>query len=168
MKKDLGTEVLHTEQIKARITRIAWQILEEYQDNPEVCLVGISGGGYSLAGRITEAYNRIAEQPAPLYRLHIDKKKPLEKEPILEPERGFENQNVVLVDDVLHSGKTLIYGVSYLLKFRLQSLTTAVLVDRNHKRFPVKVDFKGLSLSTAFQDHVKVHINEEPYSVVVY
>lgn len=64
--------------------------------------------------------------------------------------------SVVLVDDVLNSGAVLIYAVRYLLSVPLKRLTTAVLVDRNHKRYPVKVDYKGLSLSTSLHNHVQV------------
>ncbi len=72
----------------------------------------------------------------------------------------LSNRCVVLVDDVLNSGATLIYGVQHLLQAPLKRLTTAVLVDRNHKSFPIKADIKGLSLSTSLKDHVDVHFHD--------
>ena len=63
---------------------------------------------------------------------------------------------MVLVDDVLHSGTTLIYGIKHFLQVPLKQFNTAVLVDRNHKKYPVKADFKGISLSTSINENVSV------------
>jgi len=78
----------------------------------------------------------------------------------LEKEEA-EDRVVILVDDVLNSGKTLIYGVRHFLQVRLKALRTAVLIDRSHKRFPVRADFVGLALSTTLQEHVAVELNGE-------
>ena len=72
------------------------------------------------------------------------------------PEDEYANKSVVLVDDVLNSGTTLIYGVHHFLRVPLKQLKTAVLVNRNHKKYPVKADYKGISLSTSLQEQVKV------------
>ncbi len=68
----------------------------------------------------------------------------------------YRNKSVILVDDVLNSGTTMMYGVRHFLNVPLKQLKTVVLVDRNHKKYPIKVDFKGISLSTSIQDLVKV------------
>ena len=73
----------------------------------------------------------------------------------LKPEE-YKNKSLVLVDDVLNSGTTLIYGVKHFLEVPLKKLKTAVLIDRNHKKYPVKADFKGISLSTSMNEHVAV------------
>ena len=65
-----------------------------------------------------------------------------------------------MVDDVLSTGTTLIYGVKHFLEVPLKRLKTAVLVDRNHKKYPVKADFKGISLSTSLQEHIEVRFGE--------
>jgi pyrimidine operon attenuation protein/uracil phosphoribosyltransferase len=69
------------------------------------------------------------------------------------------------VDDVLKSGTTLIFGVKHFLQTPLKQLKTAVLVDRNYKKFPVKADFKGLSLSTSMEEHVRVDFATRNYGV---
>jgi len=61
-----------------------------------------------------------------------------------------------LVDDVLNSGTTLMYGIKHFLDVPLKRFKTAVLVNRNHKKYPVKADFKGISLSTSINEHVEV------------
>lgn len=165
----MATPVLQHSQIEARITRMAWQLFEEYQDQEEVVIAGIADSGYQLARLIHAQYQALADVQAHLVQMQLHKKEPLANEVHLSPaDFSLDQKNVVLVDDVLHSGKTLIYGVKYLLRYNLRSLTTAVLVDRNHKRYPVKVDFKGLSLSTSLQDHVSVNIDAAPYSVEIF
>ena len=72
----------------------------------------------------------------------------------------IRDRSVVIVDDVLNSGSTLMYAVKYFLDTKLKKLKTAVLVDRNHKKYPIKADYKGLSLSTSIQNHVEVSIND--------
>ncbi|MPT34825.1 MAG: phosphoribosyltransferase, partial [Flavobacterium sp.] len=72
----------------------------------------------------------------------------------------YANKNLVLIDDVLNSGTTLIYGVKHFLDVPLKKFKTAVLVDRNHKKYPVKADFKGLSLSTSLLEHIQVVFEE--------
>lgn len=65
-----------------------------------------------------------------------------------------------MIDDVLNTGKTLIYSVNKLLDYDFNSIKTVVLIDRNHKKFPVKVDFKGISLSTNYDDTVKLNFKK--------
>jgi pyrimidine operon attenuation protein/uracil phosphoribosyltransferase len=77
----------------------------------------------------------------------------------------YEDRSIVLVDDVLKSGTTLIFGVKHFLETPLKQLKTAVLVDRNYKRYPVKADFKGLSLSTSLEEHVRVDFSARNYGV---
>lgn len=164
----MATPVLDHQQVMTRIVRISWQIYEEYQDQEELIIAGIARRGYHIAGLINEKLQEISDLRTELIQIQINKDHPLESEPTLDKDSiDFNQANVVLVDDVLNSGSTLIYGVKYFLEYNLQSITTAVLVDRNHKRFPVKVDFKGLSLSTSTQDHVAVEMDNEKYSVVI-
>ena len=77
----------------------------------------------------------------------------------------YENKSVILIDDVLNSGATLIYGVKHFLNVPLKQFKTAVLVNRNHKKYPVKADFKGISLSTSLNEHVKVDFTPNQFKV---
>jgi pyrimidine operon attenuation protein/uracil phosphoribosyltransferase len=76
------------------------------------------------------------------------------------PKEQYANKGLILVDDVLNSGTTLIYAVRHFLDVPLTKFKTAVLVDRNHKKYPVKADFKGISLSTSLQEHIHVVFDE--------
>jgi pyrimidine operon attenuation protein/uracil phosphoribosyltransferase len=73
----------------------------------------------------------------------------------------LKDQVVIVVDDVLNSGKTMMYALRPFLSADLKKLRTVVLVDRNHKRYPVSADFAGLSLATTLQEHVSVVMNDE-------
>ena len=99
--------------------------------------------------------------------MKIDKKSPLEKVVFEKDIEYFKNKSIVLVDDVLNTGKTLIYCVKNLLEVELNNFKTVVLIDRNHKKYPVKVDYKGISLSTSMNDHVELVIkNNNNYAVI--
>jgi len=162
-----STEVLNHQQVSNRIERISWQIFEEFSGEKEVILTGIADRGYLLAEKIFKHLQEISDIEVKISKLSFDKDQALDSEYSLNPTVELENANIVLVDDVLKSGGTLIYGVRYFLNFPIKSMKTVVLVDRNHKRYPVKADFKGLSLSTSMQEHVSVEIEKEPFSVTV-
>ncbi len=91
----------------------------------------------------------------------MDKKNPLDEIKTSIPPSEYENKSVVLVDDVLNSGTTLIYGVKHFLNVPLKQFKTAVLVNRNHKKYPVKADFKGLSLSTTSSEHITINLDSK-------
>tara|TARA_B100001245_G_C22894391_1_gene431507 strand:+ start:3879 stop:4325 length:447 start_codon:yes stop_codon:yes gene_type:complete len=147
---------------------MAWQIYESNSSNTDIILAGIANGGYLLAEKIVAELRKISPLEVNLHKIIMNKKDPLGSEMHLEPEAGnLQGRSITVVDDVLNSGNTLIYGVRYFLQFPVREIKTAVLVDRNHKRFPVKADFKGLSLSTSLMEHVDVNIEKEPYSVKV-
>ena len=93
--------------------------------------------------------------------IKIDKKNPINSTSISVDLSSFQSKSIVVIDDVLNSGSTLMYAVKYFLETDLKQLKTAVLVDRNHKKFPIKADFKGVSLSTSLQNHVNVVFNED-------
>lgn len=161
------TEVLNHQQITDRIRRIAWQIYEDFATEPEIILAGIAERGHRFAELIKEELDKISPIEAKVIRLVIHKDDPLARDPETDSRENFEGKQIIVVDDVLNSGATLIYGVRFFLKYRTKGIRTAVLVDRSHKRYPVKGDFKGISLSTSIMEHVEVQIHEEPYSVVI-
>lgn len=145
-------------QIQHKIERIAYQIYEANVSEEEIIIAGIDGGGLQFAKKIVAKLKKITEAKIVLCKLSMDKKDPLSSGVKTSlPDNEFINKSVVIVDDVLNSGTTLIYGVHHFLKTPLKQLKTAVLVNRNHKKYPVKADFKGISLSTSLQEHVNVH-----------
>ena len=130
-------------------------------DHKNVVIAGIERKGYVLAERIAKDLRAISDLKIKLCSVKIDKKSPLEPIKSSLESDDYQNKSVVLVDDVLNSGSTLMYAVRHFLSVPLKQLRTAVLVDRNHKKYPIKVDFKGISLSTSIQDTVKVMFSEK-------
>lgn len=162
----MKNKILNHEQIKHKVKRIAYQILEANVDEQEIIIAGIDGGGLNFAKKIQAILKKITDAQITLCKVSMDKKKPLDSgvtTSILE--KDYVNKSVVLVDDVLNSGTTLIYGVHHFLKTPLKQLKTAVLVNRNHKKYPVKADYKGISLSTSLQEHVFVELNTKENAV---
>lgn len=136
---------------------MAYQVYEANVDEQEIIVAGIEGGGLHLAKKMANVLKKITDAHIVLCKLKMDKKNPLESGVTTSiPEEAYENKSIVLVDDVLNSGTTLIYGVHHFLKTPIKQLKTAVLVNRNHKKYPIKADYKGISLSTTLNEHIRV------------
>ena len=150
------SSILDHKQIAHKIKRMAYQIYETNSEEKEVILAGIKENGYVLAKKIKVQVEKISPIKIILCEVDIDKKNPINTvKTSIKPEE-YKNKSVIVVDDVLHTGTTLIYGVKHFLEVPLKQFKTAVLVDRNHKKYPIKADFKGISLSTSINENVKV------------
>ena len=158
--------ILNKIQINQKIMRIAYQIYECHLNQNELIIAGIADNGFILAKRIQKALQAISPLKVSICEVTIDKKKPLS--PIITSLKAIEYQNksLVLVDDVLNSGTTLMYVVKHFLEVPLTQFKTAVLVDRNHKKYPVKADFKGISLSTSLREHVQVDFESNKVTLI--
>lgn len=159
-------QILTHKEIVFKIRRIAYQIYEANVDEKELIIAGVEGGGLNLAKKIAHLLEEITEAKVILCHLSMNKSNPLEsgiKTSI--PEADYQNKSIILIDDVLNSGTTLIYGVHHFLKTPLKQLKTAVLVNRNHKKYPVKADYKGISLSTSTHEHVNVDLSGKEFAV---
>lgn len=160
--------ILDHTQIHHKIKRIAYQIYESNVNENRVILAGIAKNGFELAEKVKKELEKIAEIKVALCEVSINKKNPLEKiETSLTPQ-DYKNESIVLVDDVLNSGTTLIYGVRHFLNVPFKQFKTAVLVDRSHKKYPVKADFKGISLSTSLNETVKVSFSPKEDKVELF
>ena len=148
--------ILNQNKINKIVRRLAYQILESNINSTEIILIGIQQNGYNLSKIIFEELKAITEIKTELFFVKINKKYPL-KNIVFECEKEYlKNKSIVLIDDVLNTGKTLIYCTKSLLDVELNSFKTVVLIDRNHKKFPIKVDYKGISVSTSIADHIEL------------
>jgi len=145
----------HTE-ISHKIRRIAYQIYESNANETDIIIAGIEENGIILAQKITEELINISPLKVVVCKVKINKTNVFEGVKTSLSPYEYKDKSLILVDDVLHTGSTLMYAVKHFLDVPLNQFKTAVLVDRNHKKFPVKVDFKGISLSTSFQNNVEV------------
>ncbi len=153
--------ILNHQEIEFKIKRIAFQIYETFIDEQEIVIAGIQGNGNIFANKIAEALKNISTIKVILCEVIVDKKNPNTTITTSIGKETYQNKGLVLVDDVLNSGTTLIYGVRHFLDVPFKKFKTAVLVDRNHKKYPVKADFKGISLSTSLQEHVQVVFDQK-------
>lgn len=152
--------ILSNQEIEHKIKRIAYQIYETFVDEEEIVIAGIATNGFTFATKIAAALNTISTLKVSLCEVQINKQNPESPVQTSLTKEEYTNKGLVLVDDVLNSGTTLIYAVRHFLDVPLTKFKTAVLVDRNHKKYPVKADFKGISLSTSSLEHVQVVFDE--------
>lgn len=152
------TLILNNREITQKIDRISYQILEDNYKEKEIVLVGIANNGYLFADKIAKKLKKISSDTTiTLVKLSLNKENPLNNEITINKSTDILTDKVViLIDDVLNSGKTLIYGVKYILDYPIKRMSTAVLVDRNHKRYPIGTHYIGLALSTTLQNNISV------------
>lgn len=160
------TLLLNKKQIKQRVDRIAYQVYEDCYDDAEIFIVGIQRSGFVFARKIEAALNNVCKIKTQLVELKIDKNNPIAKPIETSVDiNTMQGKTVVLVDDVLNSGKTLTYALRKLLNIDLKKLRTVLLVDRDHKRYPIIADYVGLTLSTTLQEHITVEFGEREENV---
>jgi len=161
-------EILNNNQIDIIIERLCQELIENHNDFSNTVLVSLMPRGKNIGKKIHGKLEKIigkqikyGELDSSFYRDDLRR----HSTPIVPHKMSMNltvaEKNVVVIDDVLNSGATLMYSVKYFLNTKIKSLKTAVLVDRNHKKYPIKADFKGLSLSTSIQSKVEVVIDEK-------
>jgi pyrimidine operon attenuation protein/uracil phosphoribosyltransferase len=152
--------ILNHLDIQTKITRLAHEVLENSFEEPVLYIGGICGNGILIAERLKEIISAHSTQEIHVFEIVINKEEPW-KDPVkltLEESR-LKNAYIVLVDDVLNSGKTMQYALMKFLEGPTKSIKTVALVDRTHRRYPIKADFVGLSLSTTLKERVEVELN---------
>ncbi len=160
--------ILNEEQVLQKIKRMAYQICERNLKEKSVVLVGIYPQGYHLADLLAKELKQVAPFEVVLVKLELDKKKPLNEEITLSvPADELDKKSIILVDDVLNTGKTMAYSLKPFLNRNLKKLETAVLVNRSHKKFPISANYKGLELATTLSEHIVVVLEKhEKYAAL--
>src|SRR5687767_14255823 len=153
------TLVLNALQVEQKINRIAYEIYENNYEEKEVIVAGIAPHGFVLAKRIAAVLEKISSIKTSLVEITLNKENPLEAKSAAKiADKEIRDKIIILVDDVLNSGRTMIYGAKLFMNVPVKKIITVVLVDRNHTRYPVKADYVGLSLSTTLQEHISVEL----------
>lgn len=156
------TLVLDHDRVQRKLMRIAAQLHEEHFEEKSLVLVGIAPRGLELAERLKHLIEGNKGPACEVIALELDKTDPLGGAiRIAAPESAFKDRTVVLVDDVLMSGRTLMHAAAHLVRTPLKRLTTVVLVDRRHRGFPIRADIVGLTLSTTMQEHISVELGRK-------
>ena len=155
------TQILSKKQIQQKLNRMAWQIFEANYQESTIIIAGINGNGFIIAERLSFIIKDISDIKILLTEIKINKKEPFNSPIELSIEDSdYTDKVVILVDDVLNSGKTMIYGVKHFLNVPVKKIITTALIDRMHHRFPIRSDYSGLVLSTSIKDHVAVDLGD--------
>jgi pyrimidine operon attenuation protein/uracil phosphoribosyltransferase len=167
--------ILNAQTIHRVLTRIAHEIAERNDASQAVVVVGIQRGGVNLADRLGNLLSTIWGHPVPVGRLDANLHRDDLNEhaaPLLQPTVmpfDINGKTVILVDDVLFSGRTTRAALDALNDFgRPRRIQLAVLVDRGHRDLPIKADFVGKNVPTSVRDVVDVRLKEEQGEDVVY
>ena len=163
----MKNQVLDHKKIIRICNRLAYQIIENSENKKSIILVGIKEKGYEVSKLIMQELNKICSNKIILRYIEIDKTSPKNSSKCNLESTFKSSEKVFLIDDVLNTGKTLMYSVNKLLDYDFNSIKTVVLIDRNHKKFPVKVDFKGISLSTNYDDIVKLNFKKNNLEAII-
>ncbi len=161
----MGTErtlVLDHDRVQRKLRRIAIQLCEENWSEKRITVVGVAPRGMKLAERLAAMIRELNAVEADVVELKLDKNDPLTGPVKLSTDLGaLQDRTVVLVDDVLMSGRTLMHAAAHLVQVNLKKLTTVVLVDRRHRAYPIRADIVGLTLSTTVQEHISVELGRK-------
>ena len=161
-----NSELLNAEEIEQKLIRMAYEIAERHYTEKNIVFIGIEDNGAAVSKRLFELVKEIVTIPCEINSLLISKKNPIGSVQLSNP-LSLKNKCIVLIDDVFNSGKTLMHAASFLAAQEIHRLTTAVLVERKHRRFPIKADFVGLKLSTTLKEHVTVNMDGKNSSVTI-
>ena len=161
-----GNLILDERQVLQKIKRIAYEIFENNFSTKKIWIAGIKDQGYLFASMIADELKVISSIKVKLIAVEINKQKPVEGKVAFDTDLKDENiKCLVLVDDVLNTGKTMAYCLHSFLNFKIEKIETAVLVNRKHGLFPISASYTGYELSTTINDHVQVVLNEQSKKV---
>jgi pyrimidine operon attenuation protein/uracil phosphoribosyltransferase len=154
--------ILDASQVKQKIRRMAYEMYEHNFKEKTIVVAGIEGQGYVLAKLLVKELESISPLKATLVKVSLDKSQPQQSEVVLDSEiKNIRKKCIILVDDVLNTGRTFAYGLKPFLDIEVKKIEIAVLVNRSHTLFPVHPQYTGYKLSTTIRDHVEVNLGKE-------
>lgn len=153
--------ILNHKQISHKLTRLAWQVYENNMDEAVIWIAGIDQRGMYIANRIANELAKISEQKIQIMQIKLD---PSSLEPSYHSSDSMDNLNnetIILVDDVLNTGKTLMMAMMPLVSKKVRKIQVAVLASRSHRMYPIRADFVGISMATTLQEHLNFDNSNE-------
>jgi pyrimidine operon attenuation protein/uracil phosphoribosyltransferase len=155
-------------QVEQKITRLAHQIIENCYGENEIFLAGICGNGILLAEKMKAIIEKESDLKTVVFEITLDKIDPLSHPITLSvSEEKLSNSFIILIDDVINSGVTMQYALKKILQKPTKAIKTVVLIDRMHRRYPIKADFVGMSLSTTLKERVEVYLEPNSYKAIL-
>jgi pyrimidine operon attenuation protein / uracil phosphoribosyltransferase len=161
------TLILDTRQVKQKIKRMAYEIFEHNFKEKGIVIAGIEGQGYILAKLLAKEVENISPLEIKLVKINLDKIAPQQSEIKLDCDlKELKKKCIIMVDDVLNTGRTFAYGMKPFLTIEVKKIETAVLVNRSHTLFPIYPQYTGYELATTIKDHVEVNLGDETVYLV--
>ena len=161
------TLILDTRQVKQKIKRMAYEIFEHNFKEKAIVIAGIEGQGYILAKQLAKEVENISPLEIKLVKISLDKIAPQQSEIKLDCDlKELKKKCIIMVDDVLNTGRTFAYGMKPFLTIEVKKIETAVLVNRSHTLFPIYPQYTGYELATTLKDHVEVNLSDETVYLV--
>ncbi|GAB6092057.1 bifunctional pyr operon transcriptional regulator/uracil phosphoribosyltransferase PyrR [Furfurilactobacillus curtus] len=164
----MSKEVVDAMAMQRALTRITYEIIERNRGIGNLVLIGVKTRGVFLAQRIASRLHQLENTVVPVgeldvsgYRDDIHHKEPATKSAITNLNTPITDKKVVLVDDVLYTGRTIRAALDAIMDLgRPNSINLAVLVDRGHRELPIRADFVGKNIPTAQNEHIRVAVDE--------
>jgi pyrimidine operon attenuation protein/uracil phosphoribosyltransferase len=154
--------ILEAAQVKQKIRRMAYEIYEHNIKEKHIVVAGIDGQGYALAKLLIKEVESISPLKASLVKVSLNKLEPQQGEVVLDTDvKVLKKKCIILVDDVLNTGRTFAYGMKPFLEIEVKKIEVAVLVNRSHTLFPIYPQYTGYELATTIRDHVEVILGKE-------
>ncbi len=154
--------ILDNEQITQKIKRLAIQILEQNYDEKEIIILGLNNTGYRFGELLYHEISSRFDKKISIKRIRLNPAKPCTDPITIDDEiPKFKNKTLIITDDVANTGRTIFYAFKPLMDVLPKKLEVAVLVNRKHKSFPVKVDYWGMELATTVKEHIHVDISKD-------
>lgn len=155
-------QILDGPALLQKIRRIAFQIFENNFEESEIIIAGIVGEGYSLAKLLCQNILEISSIKAQAVAIQLNKEIPYESPVQFDCDKSiFEGKVIIVVDDVLNTGRTFSYSLAPFLSMHVKKIQVAVVVDRNYRKFPISADYIGYQLSTTLSEHVEVVLSDQ-------
>ena len=146
--------ILDATAVQRKLRRMAFQVAENNHTESSLIVAGITGNGRVVAQNLVQQLQAIVSMPIQLLTIQLNKKEP--REVSVDPVVDFNEQNIIVVDDVANTGKTMLYALKPFLHHYPKKIQTLVLVERSHKLFSIQPDYVGLTITTTLQEHITV------------
>ena len=162
-------QILNDRQIRQKIKRLAIEIAEHNFEEKEIIFAGINNNGMAIAKLLAAELTSFGQHKITMTSLRLNPARPLASGVELGiPIEKVKGKVIIITDDVANTGRTIFYAVKPLLETLPKKVEVAVLVDRTHKSFPIKVDYCGLSLATTLLENIDVKIRDvKTFSVLL-
>jgi pyrimidine operon attenuation protein / uracil phosphoribosyltransferase len=154
--------ILTDQQITQKIKRMAFEIYENNFKEKSIVLAGIDGQGYAFAKILGKELESIAQLEVVIAKVTVDKLAPQQSEITIDKEsKEYKKKCILLVDDVLNTGRTLAYAMKPFFEAGIKKMEVAVLVNRSNTLFPIMPTYTGYELATTLKDHVEVILGKK-------